>query len=149
MRGEDPCLPCFFGCDGVAMPSPSELCLACGEATLAQEGCLRLASCGHVEHASCAKRAVTTGWAGRSTWVDFSGLCCANQTCRKPFVAADAAGSSALREVLPPMLALQEELHRKVALRVRAEGREADPEILDPASRFYKDPVGWGVHRFA
>ena len=44
---------------------------------------------------------------------------------------------------------MQEELKRKVALRVRAEGREGDAEIKDAASKFFGDPVGWGLHRYA
>ena len=147
MAGEAECLPCFHGCDGTAMPAPGDMCLLCGIASLGQEPCVRLSSCGHVAHAGCLLRVLKTGWSGRSVWVDFGFLGCG--ACRARMVAADGGQGSTLREALLPLLALEEELKRKVALRVRAEGREGDPEIKDPASQFFNDPVGWGIKRFA
>jgi E3 ubiquitin-protein ligase MYCBP2 len=140
IAGETECLPCYHGCDGPS-PPPGDPCMCCYTDALGAAPAARL-GCGHVFHASCLARKLKAGWP--EAHMSFGFLGC--PLCKAPMAPAT---HPALATLLPPLLALQAELHKKVLMRVRAEGKEGDPEITDPASRFHGDPLAWGLHRYA
>ena len=62
VRGEEKCLPCYQGCDGVAVEKDS-YCSVCYTEPLGQAPTVRL-QCGHAFHYTCVKHILTNRWNG-------------------------------------------------------------------------------------
>lgn len=135
VRGESQCMPCFSGCD-CPMPPPSDPCM-CSEA-LSSAPAVRL-DCGHVFHGGCMRQQISVRGQPRLTFG--TNVSCAH--CRAPI---SPPTHEAFKDALEPVLTLQAEVRKKALLRVRAEGKEEDPEIAEVGGRFYKDPLAWGMH---
>jgi E3 ubiquitin-protein ligase MYCBP2 len=54
-----------------------------------------------------------------------------------------------LRELVDPLNELEELVRRKSLLRLQYERLDKSAELTDPASRWYKDPTGFAMHKFA
>ena len=62
VRGEEKCLPCYQGCDGVALEKDA-YCSVCYTEPLGQAPTVRL-ECGHAFHYACVKRILDGRWNG-------------------------------------------------------------------------------------
>ena len=62
VRGEEKCLPCYQGCDGVTVEKDS-YCSVCYTEPLGQAPTVRL-ECGHAFHYTCVKHILTNRWNG-------------------------------------------------------------------------------------
>jgi hypothetical protein len=71
VRGEEKCLPCYQGCDGVALEKDA-YCSVCYTEPLGQAPTVRL-TCGHAFHYGCVKRILDGRWNGARMNFGFMG----------------------------------------------------------------------------
>ena len=71
VRGEEKCLPCYQGCDGVALEKDA-YCSVCYTEPLGQAPTVRL-TCGHAFHYGCVKRILDGRWNGARMTFGFMG----------------------------------------------------------------------------
>ena len=55
----------------------------------------------------------------------------------------------ALEQALKPMRDLQENVHKKALQRLAFEGLDKVEDITSEKGKFYKDPIGFAMNRFA
>jgi len=143
VRDETECPPCMVCCqDAQGNPSllnarADDYCSFCFE-PLSDEPCLVL-ECQHVYHRSCMARMLASRWNGPR--IDFGFMQC--PTCREPI------GHLALKELLEPIVALKHTVERKALLRLEYESLAQCEEITSEGARFYQDPQGYAMHKFA
>jgi len=76
VKGEDVHMPCFQGCDGVAIEG-EDMCPACYTESLNEAPCVHL-SCGHNFHVDCVRARIKAGYPGPEISWKFLGCV----TCR-------------------------------------------------------------------
>lgn len=133
---EAACLPCYHGCDGVAMDADM-LCNCCGVDNLGDGPTIRL-GCGHAFHHECIAGMLKMKWSGPR--ITFGFMSC--PLCRKRI------DHETLRDLLEPLLKLEELVKKKALMRLSYENLDKSPALTDPTSEFYRDPAGYAMHRF-
>lgn len=96
-------------------------------------------SCGHVFHYHCCKTVLSRGWSGPRITFGFS-LC---PICKAPMEHA------VLKDLLEPIRALFEDVKRKALMRLEYEGLHRAEAITTPGARFYDNPAGFAMERYA
>ncbi|KAH9488940.1 E3 ubiquitin-protein ligase mycbp2 [Bulinus truncatus] len=140
IAGEDPCLPCLHRC----RPSDQEqlkqdaddMCMICFTEALSAAPAIKL-SCSHLFHLHCTKMILTKRYVGARITFGFS-LC---PICKT------SVEHPALKSLLEPIRALKED--RKALMRLEYEGLDKTEAITTPGARFYQDPAGYAMDRYA
>jgi hypothetical protein len=130
---EDSCLPCFHGCDGITLEADT-LCDACMTENIGEAPSIRL-DCGHVFHHDCISRKLKLRWHGPRIEFGFMGC----PLCRRRISHASLAN------VLEPLLKLEEIVKKKAMMRLSYENLDKAPEVSNPESQFYRDPMGYAM----
>ena len=161
VRDEAACLPCYEGCSGVKLVADED-CTVCYTEHLVASPTIRL-GCGHAFHYMCIVALLSRRWSGPR--INFGFLAC--PLCRKELDHA------ALAAALGPVLKLRQQVRythgggarrrahlrtstspraqvrEKALLRLRYEGLDKSPEITTPGAKWFEDPAGYAVDRFA
>jgi E3 ubiquitin-protein ligase MYCBP2 len=138
------CLPCLRAdcaahkASGVREDGDA-YCAICYTEGLAAAPCIRLSGCGHVLHAHCVLAKLAARWAG--TRITFTFMAC--PLCSGPMEHWSLAG------VLAPLRALRATVEQQARQRLRLEGLEKAPEIVQAGGRHFGDPAGYAMDRFA
>ncbi|GFY47108.1 hypothetical protein TNIN_284731 [Trichonephila inaurata madagascariensis] len=137
---ESPCLPCLHRCGDVSSlkQDADDMCMICFIEALAYAPAIQL-SCGHVFHLHCCRAVLTKKWSGPRITFRFS-LC---PICQAPM------DHPVLKEFLDPARSLFEDVKRKALMRLEYEGLHNVDAISTPGARFYKDPAGFAMDRYA
>lgn len=134
---EEACLPCYHGCDGVALEADT-LCHVCSTENLGEAPAVRL-ECGHTFHFACIEAQLKLRWAGPRIQFGFMGC----PLCRRRIA------HPALRALLEPLTKLEEVVRKKALMRLSYENLDKSPEVSSPDGAYYRDPLGYALHRFA
>ncbi|XP_054723026.1 E3 ubiquitin-protein ligase MYCBP2-like [Uloborus diversus] len=138
---ENPCLPCLHRCGGDSSnlkQDADDMCMICFIEALAYAPAIQL-SCGHLFHLHCCRAVLTKKWSGPRITFRFS-LC---PICQAPM------DHSVLKDLLDPARNLFEDVKRKALMRLEYEGLHKAEAITTPGTRFYKDPAGFAMDRYA
>jgi len=143
VRDEKVCPPCFT-CDQGPDGKPhgikvvaDDYCSYCFD-NISAEPCLVL-GCNHVFHKACLTRMLEARWNGAR--IDFGFMQC--PTCRQEIAHEE------LGEVLESIIALKEEVERKALMRLEYDNLSQCQDITSPGGRFYQDPKGYAMNKFA
>jgi E3 ubiquitin-protein ligase MYCBP2 len=135
---EKKCLPCLHGCSGELKQDGDDMCMICFSEALSCAPAIQL-KCGHLFHQHCAKAVLTTKWPGPRITFAFS-LC---PICK------NTIEHNSLEELLSPIRNLYEDVHRKALMRLEYEGLHRCEAITVSGGRFYNDPAGYAMERYA
>ncbi|XP_035827428.1 E3 ubiquitin-protein ligase MYCBP2 isoform X3 [Aplysia californica] len=142
IAGEDPCLPCLHRCRAsdqeLLKQDADDMCMICFTEALAAAPAIQLA-CSHVFHLHCAKMILTKRYVGARITFGFSLCPICKSTIEHP----------ALKSLLEPIKALKEDVRRKALMRLEYEGLDRAEAITTPGARFYQDPAGFAMERYA
>jgi len=144
VKGESACLPCLHRCPTTSgAPShlkqdADDMCMVCFTDPLVAAPAIQLA-CSHVFHLHCTRTVLTKRYVGARITFGFS-LC---PICKAPIE------HGALRALLEPIAALREEVERKARMRLEYEGLAASSAVTTVGGRFYQDPTGHAMERYA
>ncbi|XP_053398701.1 E3 ubiquitin-protein ligase MYCBP2-like isoform X4 [Mercenaria mercenaria] len=138
----DTCLPCLHRCRAedqeLLKQDSDDMCMICFTEALSAAPAILL-KCGHVFHAHCARRVLENRWVGPRITFGFSHCPICKCNIDHPV----------LRELLRPIQQLYEDVHRKALMRLEYEGLHKADAIITPGARFYKDPAGFAMDRYA
>lgn len=114
------------------------MCMICFTEALSAAPAIQL-HCKHVFHLHCSRNILEKGWVGPRITFGFS-LC---PICKNPI------DHSVLKELLKPIRDLFSDVKRKALMRLEYEGLHKAEAITTPGARFYKDPAGFAMDRYA
>ncbi len=134
---EKECLPCLHP-DCAVKQDADSLCSVCYTDNLAGAPSVEL-KCGHFFHYGCVRRQLAQRWNGPRITFGFS-VC---TLCRKSVV------HPMLADVTDPIEKLRDDVEKKALLRLKYEGLDKHPEITSKGSRWFNDPMGFAMHKFA
>eukprot|EP00062_Callorhinchus_milii_P006572 gi/632947251/ref/XP_007888958.1/ PREDICTED: E3 ubiquitin-protein ligase MYCBP2 isoform X6 [Callorhinchus milii] len=141
VKGEDHCLPCLHGCDKNATclkQDADDMCMICFTEALSAAPAVQL-DCSHVFHLHCCRRVLENQWLGpRITFGFMSCPICKNKI-----------NHPVLKDLLDPIKELYEDVRRKALMRLEYEGLHKSEAITTPGVRFYNDPTGFAMNRYA
>lgn len=138
---EEECLPCLHNCppyQGKLKQDADDMCMICFTEALSAAPAIQL-HCKHVFHLHCSRNILEKGWVGPRITFGFS-LC---PICKNPI------DHSVLKELLKPIRDLFSDVKRKALMRLEYEGLHKAEAITTPGARFYKDPAGFAMDRYA
>ncbi|XP_038063237.1 E3 ubiquitin-protein ligase MYCBP2-like isoform X3 [Patiria miniata] len=140
VKEEESCLPCLHGCsrDATLKQDADDMCMICFTEALACAPAIQL-DCGHVFHKHCCQNVLERQWVGPRITFGFS---------QCPICKADMQ-HNVLRDVLAPIVDLQADVRRKALMRMEYEGLHNCEAITTPGARFYNDPAGFAMNRYA
>ncbi|KAK2163193.1 hypothetical protein LSH36_84g08056 [Paralvinella palmiformis] len=142
IAGEDPCLPCLFGCikhnQERLKQDADDMCMICFTDALSAAPAIQL-TCGHVFHLHCCRNVLERRWVGPRITFGFS-LC--------PICKA-SIDNPVLKSLLDPIRQLYEDVRRKALMRLEYEGLDKSEAIVTQGTRFHKDPAGYAMERYA
>nr|XP_022909947.1 E3 ubiquitin-protein ligase MYCBP2 isoform X2 [Onthophagus taurus] len=140
VQGEAVCLPCLHGCssDPSLRQDADDMCMICFTEALSCAPAIQL-QCGHVFHLHCCTTVLIKRWVGPRITFSFS-LC---PICK---VAIEHPG---LKDLLLPTQNLFKDVKRKALMRLEYEGLHTSEPILTPGARFFNDPSGYAMDRYA
>ncbi|KAM6095698.1 E3 ubiquitin-protein ligase MYCBP2 isoform 13-T13 [Chlamydotis macqueenii] len=141
VKNEEHCLPCLHGCDKNATTlkqDADDMCMICFTEALSAAPAIQL-DCSHVFHLQCCQRVLENRWLGpRITFGFMSCPICKNKI-----------NHSVLKDLLDPIKELYEDVRRKALMRLEYEGLHKSEAITTPGVRFYNDPAGYAMNRYA
>ncbi|XP_030837055.1 E3 ubiquitin-protein ligase MYCBP2 [Strongylocentrotus purpuratus] len=140
IHDESDCLPCLYGCNpsSTLRQDADDMCMICFTEALACAPAIQL-NCGHVFHHHCCQAVLEGSWVGPRITFGFS-LC---PICKM------SMKHTSLQDVLKPIEVLHEDVRRKALMRVEYEGLLKGEAITTPGARFYNDPAGFAMNRYA
>lgn len=141
IKNELLCLPCLHGCsnvNGELKQDADDMCMICFIEALSCAPSIQL-KCGHVFHLNCCKNVLARQWPGPRITFSFS-LC---PICKMPIE------HPVLEELLKPIRNLFEDVKRKAFMRLEYEGLHRSETITTPGARFFNDPAGYAMERYA
>lgn len=141
IHNESPCLPCLHGCGGEATglkQDADDMCMICFIEALAYAPAIQL-TCGHVFHLHCCRAVLMKRWSGPRITFGFS-LC---PICKAPM------DHKILKDLLDPIRCLFDDVKRKALMRLEYEGLHKAEAITTIGARFYSDPAGFAMDRYA
>nr|AOV18880.1 myc binding protein 2 [Lymnaea stagnalis] len=142
IAGEDPCLPCLHRCrqsdQEQLKQDADDMCMICFTEALSAAPAIKL-SCSHLFHLHCAKIILSKRYVGARITFGFSMCPICKTTIEHP----------ALKALLEPIRALKEDVKRKALMRLEYEGLDKAEAITTPGARFYQDPAGFAMDRYA
>ncbi|CAO2591792.1 E3 ubiquitin-protein ligase MYCBP2 [Lemmus lemmus] len=141
VKDEEHCLPCLHGCDKSATTlkqDADDMCMICFTEALSAAPAIQL-DCSHVFHLQCCRRVLENRWLGpRITFGFISCPICKNKI-----------NHIVLKDLLDPIKELYEDVRRKALMRLEYEGLHKSEAITTPGVRFYNDPAGYAMNRYA
>nr|XP_055071395.1 E3 ubiquitin-protein ligase MYCBP2 isoform X16 [Misgurnus anguillicaudatus] len=141
VKNEEMCLPCLHGCDKSAAclkQDADDMCMICFTEALSAAPAIQL-DCSHVFHLQCTRRVLENRWLGpRITFGFMSCPICKNKI-----------NHSVLKDLLDPIRELYEDVRRKALMRLEYEGLHKSEAITMSGARFYNDPAGFAMNRYA
>ncbi|XP_066542914.1 E3 ubiquitin-protein ligase MYCBP2 isoform X1 [Hoplias malabaricus] len=141
VKNEELCLPCLHGCDkstGCLKQDADDMCMICFTEALSAAPAIQL-DCSHVFHLQCTRRVLENRWLGpRITFGFMSCPICKNKI-----------NHSVIKDLLDPIKELYEDVRRKALMRLEYEGLHKSEAITTPGARFYNDPAGFAMNRYA
>ncbi|XP_068012672.1 E3 ubiquitin-protein ligase MYCBP2 isoform X13 [Melanerpes formicivorus] len=141
VKNEEHCLPCLHGCDKNATTlkqDADDMCMICFTEALSAAPAVQL-DCSHVFHLQCCQRVLENRWLGpRITFGFMSCPICKNKI-----------NHTVLKDLLDPIKELYEDVRRKALMRLEYEGLHKSEAITTPGVRFYNDPAGYAMNRYA
>ncbi|CAH1777009.1 unnamed protein product [Owenia fusiformis] len=142
IKDEMTCLACLHGCtnghkEGLKQDA-DDMCMICFTEALSSAPAIQL-HCGHVFHKRCCERVLESRWSGPRITFGFSHC---------PICKGDIS-HKVLSERLRPIQMLFEDVKRKALMRLEYEGLHKAEAITTPGTRFYKDPAGYAMDRYA
>ncbi|XP_021272790.1 E3 ubiquitin-protein ligase MYCBP2 isoform X13 [Numida meleagris] len=141
VKNEEHCLPCLHGCDKNASTlkqDADDMCMICFTEALSAAPAIQL-DCSHVFHLQCCQRVLENRWLGpRITFGFMSCPICKNKI-----------NHTVLKDLLDPIKELYEDVRRKALMRLEYEGLHKSEAITTPGVRFYNDPAGYAMNRYA
>ncbi|XP_074994923.1 E3 ubiquitin-protein ligase MYCBP2 isoform X28 [Calonectris borealis] len=141
VKNEEHCLPCLHGCDKNATAlkqDADDMCMICFTEALSAAPAIQL-DCSHVFHLQCCQRVLENRWLGpRITFGFMSCPICKNKI-----------NHTVLKDLLDPIKELYEDVRRKALMRLEYEGLHKSEAITTPGVRFYNDPAGYAMNRYA
>merc|ERR1712130_954222 len=135
VRGEKEHLPCLkhdFETD-----IGEDYCPICYVEGLNEAPCIKL-QCNHIAHFQCTKDKIKNKWNGARITFSFKACPTCNKPMQHPF----------LKDLLAPMNEIERIVHLKCHERLKYEGREKDPQIVNKSGSFYKDPLGFALKNY-
>ncbi|KAL6484777.1 hypothetical protein MHYP_G00068220 [Metynnis hypsauchen] len=141
VKNEELCLPCLHGCDkstGCLKQDADDMCMICFTEALSAAPAIQL-DCSHVFHLQCTRRVLENRWLGpRITFGFMSCPICKNKI-----------NHSVIKDLLDPIKELYDDVRRKALMRLEYEGLHKSEAITTPGARFYNDPAGFAMNRYA
>ncbi|XP_029113894.1 E3 ubiquitin-protein ligase MYCBP2 isoform X4 [Scleropages formosus] len=141
VKNEEQCLPCLHGCDKSAASlkqDADDMCMICFTEALSAAPAVQL-DCSHVFHLQCTRRVLENRWLGpRITFGFMSCPICKNKI-----------NHSVIKDLLDPIKELYEDVRRKALMRLEYEGLHKSEAITTHGARFYNDPAGFAMNRYA
>ncbi|XP_075279518.1 E3 ubiquitin-protein ligase MYCBP2 isoform X14 [Opisthocomus hoazin] len=141
VKNEEHCLPCLHGCEKsttTLKQDADDMCMICFTEALSAAPAIQL-DCSHVFHLQCCQRVLENRWLGpRITFGFMSCPICKNKI-----------NHSVLKDLLDPIKELYEDVRRKALMRLEYEGLHKSEAITTPGVRFYNDPAGYAMNRYA
>ncbi|XP_056610662.1 E3 ubiquitin-protein ligase MYCBP2 isoform X7 [Triplophysa dalaica] len=141
VKNEEMCLPCLHGCEKTAVclkQDADDMCMICFTEALSAAPAIQL-ECSHVFHLQCTRRVLENRWLGpRITFGFMSCPICKNKI-----------NHSVLKDLLDPIRELYEDVRRKALMRLEYEGLHKSEAITMSGARFYNDPAGFAMNRYA
>ncbi|KAL4230611.1 E3 ubiquitin-protein ligase mycbp2 [Mactra antiquata] len=142
IKNEEPCLPCLHRCRAddqeLLKQDADDMCMICFTEALSAAPAVLL-SCGHVFHHHCTRTVLEKRWVGPRITFGFSHCPICKCNIDHPV----------LRDLLQPIQHLFEDVRRKALMRLEYEGLHKAEAITTPGARFYKDPAGFAMDRYA
>eukprot|EP01083_Nonionella_stella_P296938 1008581_1 len=141
LLGELHCLPCLKAACVEARAgnqAESDMCGICASDDLGSAPCIQL-KCEHIFHFHCVESRIEKRWPGARIGFNFLNCPMCNKEIAHP----------SLIEHLEPIFAVWQEILEKVQERVRIEALEEEDRVNDPESRFFNDPVSYGLSIYA
>lgn len=141
VRDEESCLPCLHGCDPQSSnlkQDADDMCMICFTEALSAAPAIGL-KCGHVFHLHCCQAIISKRWPGPRITFTFS-LCPICKHC---------IDHPMLEELLKPVRSLFEDVKKKAGMRLEYEGLHRSDAITSPGGRFFNDPAGYAMERYA
>lgn len=106
--------------------------------------CIHLA-CGHVFHFQCVLQTLKSRWPGPRITFNFS--CC--PLCKVPMAPANPISHPQLNAAFQSVQEIQEDIKKRAVNRLKFEGLDKAPEIVEKGGKFFNDPVGFSMDRFS
>ncbi|ODN02467.1 E3 ubiquitin-protein ligase MYCBP2 [Orchesella cincta] len=142
VRNENKCLPCLQGCSDklgtVLKQDGDDMCMICFTDALAFAPAILLL-CGHVFHYHCCRSVLEKRWPGPRITFSFS-YC--------PICKVEIA-HALLDDLLNPIRELFDDVKRKALMRLEYEGLNTAEGIVSPGGRYFQDPSGFAMDRYA
>ncbi|XP_032812561.2 E3 ubiquitin-protein ligase MYCBP2 isoform X3 [Petromyzon marinus] len=141
VRDESSCLPCLHGCSKASSrlkQDADDMCMVCFTEALSAAPAVQL-ECTHVFHLHCCRLVLENRWVGPR--ITFGFLLCP--------ICKSKIAHPVLRELLAPIGELYEDVRRKALMRLEYEGLHQSEAISTPGARFYSDPAGYAMNRYA
>lgn len=138
IKEEKTCLPCLHGCDSTLKQDADDMCMICFTEALSAAPAIGL-KCGHVFHLHCCQTIILKRWPGPRITFTFS-LC---PICK------EVIDHPVLEEDLKPIRSLFEDVKKKARMRLEYEGLHRSEAITGPGGRFFADPAGYAMERYA
>jgi E3 ubiquitin-protein ligase MYCBP2 len=142
VKGEEKCLPCLH-----CGPAEGELaltqdaddyCVVCYTDAISRQPSVQL-DCGHVIHYACIRRLLEMKWNGPIITFGFRGC----PQCRTDI------SHKLLEDLTGPIEQLHEKVTRKALARLQYDNLQNSSEIVEPGGRYFEDPEGFAMHRYA
>ncbi|XP_061486029.1 E3 ubiquitin-protein ligase MYCBP2 isoform X9 [Rhineura floridana] len=141
VKNEEHCLPCLHSCDKsttTLKQDADDMCMICFTEALSAAPAIQL-DCSHIFHLQCCCRVLENRWLGpRITFGFMSCPICKNKI-----------NHTVLKDLLDPIKELYEDVKRKALMRLEYEGLHKSEAITTPGVRFYNDPAGYAMNRYA
>jgi hypothetical protein len=135
VKGEKECLPCLKH----ELECEDEYCAVCYVDALKAAPAIKMTGpCTHVLHFACVKTKLETRWPGARITFEFRGCPLCKQYMQHP----------ALEEVLKPICELEKIVTEKAVQRLKYEGRDKDPAIINKNGEFFNNPTGFAMKQY-
>ncbi|XP_077200061.1 E3 ubiquitin-protein ligase MYCBP2 isoform X16 [Paroedura picta] len=141
VKNEEHCLPCLHGCDKSATTlkqDADDMCMICFTEALSAAPAIQL-DCSHIFHLQCCCRVLENKWLGPR--ITFGFMLCP--------ICKNKINHTVLKDLLDPIKELYEDVKRKALMRLEYEGLHKSEAITTPGVRFYNDPAGYAMNRYA
>lgn len=136
IANEAVCMPCLF-CSRELNQKATDVCIICQD-ELCSTPSIQM-ECKHVIHADCVRDLLQKRYPGPRITFTFTQC----PTCKEEI------SHPSLTDIIEPIDALKQEVQRKALTRLRAENQDRSPEIHAPGGRFFKNPTGFAMAKYA